>query len=338
MRRREFIRLGWSMIAPFLILIGVTTVSANAQGNPQARTWRLGLLTPGTAESNRPGSIRKTTLEVLSDRGFSEGRNLVYLPAAAEGNLSRLPELARMLAQHRVDVIIAVGTLAARAAMAVAPNTPIVLSFSGDDPVKEGLAVSLARPGGSVTGIFFRAIETDAKRLELLREALPTASVFGFLAAPTLEPERSELLERTAVKLGISLKTIVVHSPADYASAFEAFHAEGAAGVLVMGTTILSSDAPTFSRLATERGMATICEWDYMAREGCMLGFGPDLVGLRRLTGDYVARIFNGANPAEMPIQLPDRFTLTVNRRIVAQLKLQLSTVFLARVDEEVNE
>ncbi|MFL6817017.1 MAG: ABC transporter substrate-binding protein [Bradyrhizobium sp.] len=333
MARRQSITLGRSVIASILISIGLTTVAANAQ----ERTWRLGLLTPG-AEIDRPGSIRKTTLQELSDRGFSVGRNLVYLPAAAEGNLSRLPELARMLAQQRVDAIIVVGTLAARAAMTAAPNTPIVLSFSSDDPVKEGLAVSLARPGRSVTGIFFRAIETDAKRLELLSEALPTARVFGFLAAPTLEPERSEVLTRTAAKLGVSLKTIVVQSPADYAAAFEAFHAEGAAGVLVMGTTILSADAPSFSRLATERGMATICEWEYMARAGCMLGFGPDLVGLRRLTGDYVARIFNGTNPAEIPIQLPDRFTLTVNGRIVAQLKLQLSPVFLARVDEEVND
>ena len=331
---RKLITLASSVIAPILILIDLTTVSANAQG----RTWRLGLLTPGSDEGIRPGSIRKTTLQELSDRGFSEGRNLVYLSAAAEGNLARMPELARMLAQERADVIIVVGALAARAAMTAAPNTPIVLSFSSDDPVKEGFAASLARPGGSVTGIFFRAIETDAKRLELLSEALPTARVFGFLAAPTLEPERSEVLARTAAKLGVSLKTIVVQSPADYVSAFEAFHAEGAGGVLVMGTTILSSDAPSFSRLATERGMATICEWDYMARAGCMLGFGPDLIALRRLTGDYVARIFNGANPAEIPIQLPDRFTLTVNRRIVAQLKLQLSTVFLARVDEEVNE
>jgi putative ABC transport system substrate-binding protein len=80
--------------------------------------------------------------------------------------------------------------------------------------------------------------------------------------------------------------------------------------------------------------MATICEWDYMARAGCTLGFGPDLVGLRRLTGDYVARIFNGANPAELPIQLPDRFTLAANLRVADKLKLQLPTVFLARVDE----
>ena len=206
--------------------------------------------------------------------------------------------------------------------------------FTAEDPVEAGLAASLAHPGGSVTGIFFRAIETDAKRLELLSEALPTGRMFGFLAAPTLEAERSEILARTAAKLGISLATRMVQSAADYAGAFDAFRAEGAVGVLIMGSTIFSGDAPLLSQLATERGMATICEWDYMARAGCTLGFGPDLVGLRRLTGDYVARIFNGANPAELPIQLPDRFTLTVNLRVAAQLKLQLPTVFLARADE----
>ena len=84
----------------------------------------------------------------------------------------------------------------------------------------------------------------------------------------------------------------------------------------------------------SSRPSVDICEWAYMARAGCTLGFGPDLIGLRRLTGDYVARIFNGANPAGLPIQLPDRFTLAVNLRVAAQLKLQLPTVFLARADE----
>ena len=330
MRQRKFIALGASGVVPILISIAVAMLPANAQ----EKTWRLGFLTPGAAESGTPGSVRKTTLQVLADRGFSEGRNLVYLPAAAEGNLSRLPELAKMLAEQRADVIIAVSTLAARTAITASAGTPIVLSFANEDPVNVGLAASLAHPGGSVTGIFFRAVETDAKRLELLSEALPTARVLGFLAAPTLEPERSELLAGTASKLGVSLITRMVRGPAEYAAAFEAFHAEGAAGVLVMGTTIFSADAPLFSRLATARGIATMCEWDYMARAGCMLGFGPDLVGLRRLTGDYVAQIFNGANPAELPIQLPDRFTLAANLRVVAQLKLQLPTAFLARVDE----
>jgi putative ABC transport system substrate-binding protein len=328
--RRKFITLCGSGILSIVFFVGPAMFPSHAQ----EKTWRLGLLTPGAADLGTPGSIRETTLRVLADRGFSEGRNLIYLPAAAGGDPSRLPQLAKMLAEQRVDVTIAVGTLAARAVMTASVGTPIVLSFAAEDPVEAGLAASLAHPGGSVTGIFFRAIETDAKRLELLSEALPTRRVFGFLAAPTLEAERSEILARTAAKLGVSLTTRTVQSVADYAGAFDAFRAAGAAGVLIMGSTIFSGDAPLFSQLATERGMTTICEWDYMARAGCTFGFGPDLVGLRRLTGDYVARIFNGAKPAELPIQLPDRFTLTVNLRVAAQLKLQFPTIFLARVDE----
>jgi putative ABC transport system substrate-binding protein len=239
-----------------------------------------------------------------------------------------------MLAQQQVDVIIAVGNLAARAALRAAPGTPIVLSFAAEDPVEGGLARSFARPGGTVTGIFFRAVENDAKRLELLAEALPAAGVLGFLAAPSLEPARADLLAQTAAKLGRSLNTRIARGLGDYAAAFEAFHAAGAAGVLVMGTTVFSRDAPLFSRYAADRGLATICEWDYMAREGCMLGFGPDVVALRRLTGEYVVRIFKGANPADLPIQQPDRFTLAVNTRAAAQLNIQLPLALLARADE----
>jgi putative ABC transport system substrate-binding protein len=239
-----------------------------------------------------------------------------------------------MLARQHVDVIITVGTLATRAALRAAPGTPIVLSFASEDPVESGFARSFARPGGSVTGIFFRALENDAKRLELLAEALPAAGMLGFLATPTLEPARADLLTQTAAKLGRSLHTRIAHGPGDYAAAFEAFHAAGAAGVLVMGSTIFGRDAPVLSRQAAERGIATICEWDYMAREGCVLGFGPDLVALRRLTGEYVAHIFQGANPADLPIQQPDRFILAVNVRAAAQLNVQLPLALLARADE----
>jgi putative ABC transport system substrate-binding protein len=313
----------------FLLILLVLALPADAQ----EKTWRLGFLTPG-ASTLLPGSIGGTTLPLLAERGFIEGRNLVFIPAPADGNLALLPQLADTLAQQRVDVIITVGVLATREAMRAAPGTPIVLSFAGEDPVETGLAGSLARPGGSVTGIFFRGTESDVKRLALLREALPAASVFGFLAAPDLGPQRTEHLARTAANLGISLMTRIVRQPGEYAAAFEAFHAAGAAGVLVMGTTIFARDAPLFTPLATQQGFASVCEWDYMAREGCTLAFGPDVVALRRLTGDYVARIFNGANPAELPIQQPDRFTLTVNLRAAAQLNIKLSPTLLAHADE----
>src|SRR4029079_5813784 len=141
-------------------------------------------------------------------------------------------------------------------------------------------------------------------------------------------------LAQTAAKLGVALKTRLVRGPTEYQAAFDAFQAEGVAGVLVMGNTVFAPHAETFSRLGNERAIATICEWDYMARAGCTFAFGPNLVALRRLTGYYVERIFNGGKPAEMPIQLPDRFTLSLNLRAADQLKLTLPLTFLGNVDE----
>jgi putative ABC transport system substrate-binding protein len=318
----------------YLTILGLS-LAATTQSNAQGKTWRLGFLTPGSAEAGLPaGTIRNATLGVLSQRGYSEGKNLVYFAAGAEGDSSRLVELAKTLTEQRLDAVIVVGTPAAKAVMTVSPGTPIVLSFAGDDPVNVGIAESLARPGGSVTGIFFRALETDAKRLELLSEALPSARSLGFLAAPTLERERLGLLEQTAAKLGVSLTTRLVRGPEEYASTFQAFQNEGISGVLIMGTAIFAPHASMLSTLASERGIATICEWDHMARAGCTFAFGPNLVALRQLTGDYIARIFNGASPAELPIQQPDRFTLSMNQRAVDSLNLKIPPAHLARVDE----
>ena len=104
--------------------------------------------------------------------------------------------------------------------------------------------------------------------------------------------------------------------------------------MLVQATTVFGGDAPIFSPLAARNGMATICEWDFMARQGCVIGFGPDLLALRRRTGDYIVRILEGADPGKLPIEQPDRFTLAVNLRAAAELGLEIPPTFLARADE----
>jgi putative ABC transport system substrate-binding protein len=298
----------------------------------EEKVWRLGVLSTGAERAS--GSVRPTALPILAERGFVEGRNLVVILRAAEGDVARLPDLARNLATERPDVVVTVGLLATAAMAAAAPATPIVMSFAGEDPVEAGLVRSLARPGGKVTEIFFRATESDAKRLELLAEAMPHARHLGFLAGPDLSPARAELLARTASRLGVTLTTRTAQGRADYAEAFAALKAAGAEGVLVQATTLFGGDAAIFGPLAAGHGMATICEWDSMVRQGCVIGFGPDLRTLRRRTGDYVARIFNGTDPGELPIEQPDRFTLAVNQRAAAQLGLALPTTFLARADE----
>jgi putative ABC transport system substrate-binding protein len=322
MRRRE-------------VLLGALASAATAPiAAAQDKVWRLGYLTPGSAEVGGSGSIRAATLPVLAERGFVEGRNLMLVPRGAEGEVGRLPALARQIAEEHADIVIAVGLLATGAMVAASPRTPIVMSFAGEDPVEAGYARSFARPGNKVTGIFFRAVESDAKRLALLAEAMPRARRLGFLAGPALEPARAELLARTASQLGIELTVRTARGRADYAEAFAALKAAGAEGVLVQATTVFGVDAPIFAPLAASHGMATICEWDHMARQGCVIGFGPDLLALRRRTGDYVVRILKGTDPGELPIEQPDRFTLAVNLRAAAELGLKLPPSFLARADE----
>jgi putative tryptophan/tyrosine transport system substrate-binding protein len=318
-------------------LLSITLLLLATPTLAQEKVWRLGVLTPASLAylgSNVPGSINATTLPVLAEAGFVEGKNLKVVRRAAEDDPGRLPDLARELAEEHVDVVIAIGGLAAKAVMIAAPSTPTVLSFTGADPVEAGLARSFARPGGKVTGIFFRGAESDAKRLELLAEAMPSARHLGLLAGPTLEPARTELLARTAARLGVALTTRMAAVGADYADAFAALKAVGAAAVLIPGNPTFSRDAPIFAPIAARHGLPTICEWDYMARQGCVFGFGPDLVTLRRRTGDYVVRILKGADPAELPIEQPDRFTLAVNLGVAAKLGLALSPSFLARADE----
>jgi putative ABC transport system substrate-binding protein len=316
------------------ILLGATAGMVTAWvASAQEKVWRLGVLTPGI-EGSGPASVRASTLPVLAERGVVEHRNLIMITRGAEGDVERLPELAREIAAEQADIVIAVGLLATGAMLAAAPATPIVMSFAGDDPVEAGYARSFARPAGRVTGIFFRAVESDAKRLALLAEAMPRARRLGFLAGTTLEPSRVELLAQTAAGLGIELTTRTVHGRADYAEAFAAFKSAGAEGVLIQATTLFGGDAPIFSPIAAGHGLATICEWDSMAREGCVIGFGPDLLSLRRRTGDYVARILKGADPGELPIERPDRFTLAVNLRVAAALGIVLPPSFLARADE----
>jgi ABC-type uncharacterized transport system substrate-binding protein len=315
-------------------VIGGLLATLSKAALAEEKVWRIGYITPGS-ERGRVGSIQATVFEELAREGFVEGKNFVLIPAAAEGDITRLPQLAERLAQERVDLIIAAGTPAVRAAMKASPNIPIVLSFVANDPVEAGFAATLARPGGMVTGVFFRSIENEAKRLELLKEAQPSARLFGFLAAPTLEAERSELLARTAAHLGISLTTRVVHGPEDYVSAFDAFQKEGVVGVLIHGTTIFVPHASRLAGLARQRGIATMCEWDFMARDdGCMLGYGPDLIALRRLSGRYVVQILKGTPPGELPILQPDRYALAINLRTAAEINVQLPASILVRADE----
>jgi|KBSSwiStaDraftv2_1062776.scaffolds.fasta_scaffold202624_1 putative ABC transport system substrate-binding protein len=312
------------------ILLAALLAFAFPAGSQQ-RVWRVGYLTTGDAVAP---SLRSATLPVLAEHGFIEGRNLQLVVGLAGGNPERLPALARDIAAAKPDVIIAVSNHSVRAAMSAAPDTPIVMSFAGEDAVAEGLVASLARPGGKVTGIMMLAEEGDLKRLHLVHDALPTVRRFGFLASNTLTPVRDQDLRQAASRLGVELMIRRAGGADEIDGAIALLRADGVGAVVVMSNPLFLTEVGRIAALAIRYRLPTICEWREMAQQGCLLSFGPDLTVLRRRTGEFVVRILKGADPATLPVEQPDRFELVVSLRTATGLGLSLPTAILARANE----
>jgi ABC-type uncharacterized transport system substrate-binding protein len=317
-----------------LILLCLLPLSAVAQ----QKVWRVGMLSVGTRVQvpGRQSTWRSGVLLGLDRNGFRVGKNLELVDRYAEGNLDRLPDLAREIAVADVQVVVAIADASVRAMLAVTKVTPIVMVV-GADPVEVGFVASLARPGGRVTGLAFQTFEGDVKRLQLLHEAIPNARRFGYLRPPgPIPPRAAEALGGAARLLDIELTTRVVSElqPAAYEAAFSAMRSEGAVGVLIASTQELSFEAQRFGPIAQSLDLPTICEWDFMAQTGCVLAYGHDLDFAHRRVGEYVARILRGTPPTDLPVEQSDAWKLTVNQRTAARVGLVIPSTILVRADE----
>jgi putative ABC transport system substrate-binding protein len=294
------------------------------------KVYRLGILSPGAGVVER---MQRTTLPELARLGFSEGKNLIV--EARSGPREQLAELARELAETRPDAVIAVSGWAIRAMRQAVPTVPLIGGFIGEDPIAAGFAASLARPGGTVTGIVMLAPELDAKRLYLLHETVPNGRRIGALAvnsardAPNLAAAKN-----AAERAGVELITFYGAQVEDYPPAFAAMRNAKIDGLEIISAPELYTDASRLALLAVETGLPTICEWAEMARLGCLLGYGPDYNELQRRVADYVARIFRGTAPGELPIEGPTHYQFTVNLKTAKALGVALPPAILARADE----
>jgi putative ABC transport system substrate-binding protein len=315
MRRRAFLFLPLALTAP---------AAAQTTGE---RIYRLGVLAqPGLSL----GSIRSATLPELARLGFSEGRNLVV--DARVGEAPALPDLARELLLAHPDAIIASGGLAIDAARGATTTVPII-GFAA-----EQLQVSLARPGGNVTGVVLLQAALDGKRLDLLHEAVPQAHRIAALHQRTGAITRRDSdreMGAVAARAGVELlTTFEADGPEDYPAAFAAMRAAGAQALVITGNPRFFRDAGQLAALAAATGLPTACEWAEMARSGCLLGYGPRLTELRRRLADYAAQIFRGARPGDLPIETPTHFDFTINLRTARTLGLAVPPSLLIRADE----
>jgi putative ABC transport system substrate-binding protein len=296
----------------------------------EERVYRLAELEPTATALELTHNL---TLPELAKLGFIEGRNLVL--DTRVGDPVTMAGFARELVRAHPDAIIAGDNDAISAAHEVTSTVPVVIL--GGDPVENGWAESLAHPGGNITGVAVLARELDGKRLDLLHQAVPTARRVTALLAPRSTPGRQPSeheISAVAAHIGIEILLFEAAGSAEYPAAFAAMREAGAQGLLVMAYPIFYRDAEPLARLALQAGLPAVCEWAEMAQSGCMIGYGPSRPELRRRMAHYVARIFQGAAPADLPIEQPTHYEFAVNLQIAKALGLTIPPSILARADE----
>lgn len=323
MRRRHGIVLAASgLLAPLQRVA--------AQGTE--RVYRVGMLWPTV----RPSVIGPYLPKALGELGYVEGRNLIIERRYADGDVARLPALARELLAAKVDVIIAVGAPAVRVCKEASTTLPIIL-FGNLDPVALGLVPNLARPGGNVTGVVFAPDGTlAAKQLELLKAAVPRATRFAFLAPVADNPEnlpQAREARNAAAVLGMELIVVGLQG-SDYAQAFEAMVAQRAQALFVATSPRFELDRKQIIELAAKHRLPAIYEWRRQVVDGGLMTYGTSQYGLYQRVASYIDRIFKGAKPGDLPIERPTRFELVINLKTAQALGLSLPQALLLRADE----
>jgi ABC-type uncharacterized transport system substrate-binding protein len=305
-----------------------------AEAQQAGKVYRLGIISP--AASPAPSDRAAASLLVpafLREMGYVEGQNLVVDRRYAENQFDRLPGLARHLVEDRMDVIFAIGNDAPRAIMEVSKSIPIVVMISRD-PVKLGYVASLARPGGNVTGVVISETGLADKRLELLREAIPRATRIGLLAsAGTGIKDQVQEAERAASSFGLTLRVVDVSNRA-YEHAFAKLAAERVHALFLPSSPILNVDRRQIIALAAKHRLPAIYHWREHASEGGLMAYGSSLSSLSRQVASYIDRILKGANPAELPLQQPTAYELTINLRTAKALGLTIPPSVLLRADQ----
>ena len=314
-------------------LAGIAIVAPGfARGRDETRKYRIGYLHPTSADDAGLAEMR----HALAEFGYVTGRNTQLDERFANGHSDRLPVLAAELVADKVEIIVAVAPPAIRAAYAATKTIPIVMAFSGDDPVASGFAKSLSRPGGNVTGVTTVAHELAPKWIELLREAAPAARRIAVLRIPGAyaHTDQIEAMRKTIEASDIRLQIVEVRNPGDYEEAFAAMTREHAEAVILLSSPEFTEDRKRLAGLALAHRLPSIFQFREFVAAGGLMSYGPDIGDLTTLAAGYVDKILKGANPGEMPIQQPTKFLLAINQRTAAELGLTLPASLVARADE----
>jgi len=317
------------LILALCILLGPLTASAQ-QAN---KVPRIGVLWGGPAEFARP--YVEAGGRVLGELGYVEGRDFAVEFRFGERRPGAVDTLAAELAQLKVNVIVAAGDPAIRAAQRATTTIPIVMVAAGD-PVRGGFVASVARPGGNITGMTFLSRELSAKRLEILKEAVPTASRVAVLWNPDNPGGLLgfQATQAAAETLRLTLQSLEVRTATDIEPAFKAMAEWHAQTIIVLTDPLTSSLRRRIADLATKSRLPIMCELREFTDWGGLISYGPSLLSMAQRTATYIDKILKGAKPSDLPVEQPAKFELVINLKTAKALGLTIPQSVMIRADE----
>jgi putative ABC transport system substrate-binding protein len=322
MRRRDFI----------VGLGGAAAWPLATRAQQAGKVWRVGYLSAG--DEIGTGHLYKSFVQGMEDRGYLQGKNVIFELRYANSRRERILELLKDLVAAHVDVIMSTSQVGAVAAQATWLSTPVVTVIASD-PVAEGLVKSMAHPGGNLTGIANMNAELGGKRLQLLRDAAPQIAKVAVILDTTATGNAAQLasIQSAAIAMKIQLLLLEVRRPEDIDKAFASMRAEGADGLLVMENPVNYPHRARFVKLAREAALPAIYGYIEFAQEGGLMAYSANLPALHRHAAVQVDRILKGDKPADLPIEQPNLFELIINLKTAKVLGLEISPTLLVLAD-----
>ena len=317
----------------FIITLGILLGSLAAQAQQTGNVYRIGFLGNSTAalEANLVGPFR----EGLRDLGYVEGRNVLIEYRWAEGKYDRFPALIGELLALKVAVIVTAGTPATLAVKKATTSVPLVMSAVGD-PVGTGIVPSLSHPGGNITGLTAISTEMDAKRLELLREVVPSVSYIALLwnAASPLQVLAEKQVQAAAQVLRMRVLSLGVKTEEEIKSALAVMARERPDALLVLADRLLLHHRALIMDFATRHRLPGVHAYRELVEAGGLMSFGPSYADMHKRAAYFVDRILKGAKPSDLPVERPRTFELVINLKVAKALGLTIPQSVLLRGTE----
>jgi putative tryptophan/tyrosine transport system substrate-binding protein len=316
----------------FIILLGgaVAAWPIAARGQQRATVPRLGALLFSTPQADPQMQLVHSGLREL---GYVAGQNLIVFYRYAEGKPDRLADLAAALVGEKPDLLLALGGDVAPYAVKATSTIPIVF-LSSADPIRLGLAASLARPGGNATGITLLLDDTASKRLELLKEVVPRVKHAAFLWNPDHPDNELREAERAAQSLSVRLQLVEMRGSGDVDAALRAVTDAGCDALYVVSSRQTVLNTSRIVDFATRHRLPLAGGWGAWAHAGGLLSYGPNINDMMRRLVAYVDKVLKGAKPADLPIEQPTKFEFVINVKVAKSIGVDVPPILLSRADE----